>query len=106
MLKCLVNITNSNCGVIYITGTPAYNKAIQELKPNYNIGWINYFSNNFVLPIPNNLEGWEYEFTVQGRYIILARHGFEYDETGLYTPQVEQIISTMKFLKENIIGYC
>ena len=37
------------------------------------LGWITYFSNDYEIPIPDDLEGIEYEHTDSGKYLILSK---------------------------------
>jgi hypothetical protein len=103
VLKCLVNEIAANVGTVSISNT-AFIDLLAPLQVKYPLGWITYFSNDFEIPIPNDLEGMEYEHADKGKYLILTRSDFTSDK-DLYFKYREKLISTIKYLKENTPGY-
>lgn len=103
VLKCLVNELAANVGTVSISNK-AFIDLLAPLQVKYPLGWITYFFNDFEIPIPNDLEGMEYEYTDKGKYLILTRSDFTSDK-DLYFKYRERLISSMNYLKENIPGY-
>lgn len=103
VLKCLVNEIAANVGTVSISNT-GFIELLAPLQVKYPLGWITYFANDFEIPIPNDLEGMEYEYADKGRYLILTRSDFTSDK-NIYFSYREKLISIMRYLKENAPGY-
>ncbi|WP_075604139.1 hypothetical protein [Saccharicrinis aurantiacus] len=52
-----------------------FDKDINKVARGYKapLGWLTYFSNDYEIAIPDDLEGIEYEHTETGKYLILTR---------------------------------
>jgi hypothetical protein len=73
VLKTYINKLNVLSGVVRIA-TSAFINATSKFS--FPLGWITYISNENEIKIPNSLEGFEYEFTDRGTFIISDRHDF------------------------------
>ncbi|MFA0961866.1 hypothetical protein AB9P05_08655 [Roseivirga sp. BDSF3-8] len=67
------------------------------------LGWVTYFSNDFEIPIPDDLEGIEYEHTDNGKYLILTRENPIAPET--IETNKEKLINLMGEIKERVPEY-
>ncbi|MDO6760673.1 hypothetical protein Q4566_10720 [Tamlana sp. 2_MG-2023] len=77
------------------------NKSVRGLKTP--LGWITYFSNDYEIPIPDYLEGIEYEHTDNGKYLILTRENPIAPE--LLETIKEKLINLMGEIKERVPEY-
>lgn len=62
------------------------------------LGYITYFSNDYELDIPNDLEGVEYEHTEKGKYLILTRDNLTFEdesEIKLYSDKLANLMETI-----------
>ena len=59
------------------------------------LGWITYFSCDYEVPIPDELNGIEYEFVDQGKFLILSREDISVDE-GKLELQKNKLIKLME----------
>ncbi len=59
----------------------ALNKVARRYKAP--LGWVTYFSCDYEVPIPDDLNGVEYEYTDKGKYLILSREDISVDEGKL-----------------------
>jgi hypothetical protein len=55
---------------------------IANSKYKNHLGWITYFSNDYEIKIPDDLEGIEYEYTDKGKYLILTQDNLSVDESN------------------------
>ncbi len=78
--KYFLEATNSVFNVDYSSiriSDPSINEfASQYIAP---MGWITYFSNDYEIPIPDDLDGVEYEYTEKGKYLILTKENISTD---------------------------
>lgn len=82
-----------------------FDRDINKLSRGYKapLGWITYFSNDYEMPIPDDLEGIEYEHTENGKYLILTRE-------NPITPEVieinkEKLLGVMEEIKKRVPEY-
>jgi len=68
------------------------------------LGWITYFSNDYEIPIPDDLEGIEYEHTDKGKYLILTREDFTTDKET-YEAHKQKLLDVMAEIKERVPEY-
>jgi hypothetical protein len=61
------------------------------------LGWITYFSNDY-LKIPTDLHDIEYEFTTNGKYLILTREDFTISKHTyeLYRQKLADVMEEIK----------
>lgn len=67
------------------------------------LGWITYFSNDYETPIPEDLEGVEYEHTEKGKYLILTRDIPTSPETLESSKQ--KLLELMEEIKQRVPEY-
>lgn len=65
------------------------------------LGWITYFSNNYEISIPNDLNGVEYEFTDNGKYLILTKEV----PTNDMEMNKQKLLSVMEEIKRRVPEY-
>lgn len=65
------------------------------------LGWITYFSNNYNISIPDDLEGIEYEHTEKGKYLILTREDFTVDKES-YETHKQKLLDLMEEIKQRV----
>jgi hypothetical protein len=70
----------------------------------FQLGWINYFPNDYPLAIPDDLPGIEYEHTPQGKYLILTREDFTVD-VEKYHAGKQKLMDLMEELARRVPGY-
>jgi hypothetical protein len=59
-----------------------------------HLGLITYFSNDFEIPIPNDLEGIEYEFTEKGKYLsVISKEDFREEDMELYKAKLIDVMN-------------
>jgi hypothetical protein len=103
VLKYVVNTLNPIYAGVTITLT-IFIDFFSELKVKHPFGWITYFSNDYDLQIPDDLEGVEYEATEKGKYIILTRKDFTTSKEA-YEEQRDRLLSIMKEVKLRVSEY-
>lgn len=70
----------------------------------FPLGWITYFSNDYEIPIPDDLEGIEYEYTDKGKYLILTRKDFT-DSKEKYEAAKLRLLELMEEIKRRVPEY-
>lgn len=98
ILKIMQNSTNATFGIMYSGGFK------YDTNINYPLGFITYFSNDYDVQIPDNLEGFEYEYTSKGKYLIATREDFTVSKEA-YQEQKEKLLRTMEYLGKTVPGY-
>lgn len=78
------------------------NKAARSYKAP--LGWITYFSNDYEISIPDDLEGIEYEHTDKGKFLILTRDDITTDPVKLETGK-QQLLELMEEIKDRVPEY-
>ncbi|MGB3467706.1 MAG: hypothetical protein WBA74_20640 [Cyclobacteriaceae bacterium] len=78
------------------------NKASRSFKAP--LGLITYFSNDYEIPIPDDLEGIEYEYTDKGKYLILTRENIAKDEAKLEKAK-QKLLKTMQEIADRVPEY-
>ncbi|HPK09118.1 MAG TPA: hypothetical protein PK246_02185 [Saprospiraceae bacterium] len=68
------------------------------------LGWITYFSFDYDIPIPNDLDGIEIEYICNGKYLILSKEDISVQEEKLELCK-QKIISTMKQIENKCPDY-
>jgi len=99
LLQALSSV--SLTGVVDIRDLSYNEMCKQYTKP---LGWITYFSNEYELEIPDDLEGFEYEYTDKGKYLIATREDFTQSKE-FYDKQKEKLLRTMEYLGKTVPGY-
>ena len=62
-----------------------------------------YFSNDFVPPIPNDLEGVEYEFTEKGKYLsVISKEDYREEDIEIYK---EKLLKVMEQINQRVPEY-
>lgn len=80
-------------------------KFLKACRPyKYPLGWITYFSNDYEIPIPDDLEGIEYEHTDNGKYLILTREDFATDNET-YEAHKQKLLEVMEEIKRRVPEY-
>ncbi len=68
------------------------------------LGWITFFSNDYEISIPDDLEGVEYEHTDNGKYLILTREDFTY-EIERFEASKQKLLNIMEEIKRRVTNY-
>jgi hypothetical protein len=68
------------------------------------LGWITYFSKDYEIPIPDDLEGIEYEHTNNGKYLILTRDDITKD-TETFQFNKNKLLDVMEEIKRRVPEY-
>lgn len=103
VLSHVVNTLNPIYAGVTLTLT-TFIELFSELKVKHPFGWITYFSNDYELQIPDDLEGVEYEHTDKGKYLILTREDFTTDKEA-YEEQRDRLLEFMKEVKRRVPRY-
>lgn len=103
VLDVIVDFWNPEYAAVLIR-LPTFFDPYTNLKVKHPFGWITYFSNDYELQIPDDLEGVEYEVTEKGKYIILTREDFTTGKEA-YEAQRDRLLEIMKEVKERIPEY-
>lgn len=77
---------------------------IANSKYKNHLGWITYFSNDYEIKIPDNLEGIEYEYTDKGKYLILTQDNLSVDESKDDIHRT-RLLELMKEIAERVPEY-
>ncbi len=101
ILKAITESTNSQVGSVSFRETP-FNEICNSYK--FPLGWITYFSNDYELQIPDDLEGVEYEHTDKGKYLILTREDFTIDKES-YEEHKQKLLNIMEEIKQRVPEY-
>lgn len=101
ILKSIVDFLDPLYAGIYIQ--PFMNWG-RELKVQRPLGWITYFSNDYDLQFPDDLEGVEYEYTDNGKYLITSREDFTADKEH-FLDYKEKLLGIIKEAKSRIPEY-
>ncbi|MTI30958.1 hypothetical protein [Xanthovirga aplysinae] len=80
----------------------AFNKVARGYKAP--LGWITYFSNDYEIPIPDDLEGVEYQYTDKGKYLILSRENITNDPEKLEGSK-QKLLIIMEEIKARVPEY-
>jgi hypothetical protein len=102
LLSIIVKNTDAVLGGVLLRGNPSFTDEV--VKYDYPLGWISYFSNEYEIKIPDNLEGFEYEYTDKGKYLIATREDFTVSKEA-YQEQKDKLLKTMAYLGETVPGY-
>lgn len=100
-LEAIEQSFSINYSVIKISD-PTLNKVSRTYKAP--LGWITYFSNDFEIQIPDELEAVEYEFTDKGKYLILTKEDFTTSNEE-FEKQRDKLIELMEEIKERVPEY-
>lgn len=81
-------------------------RALNKVARGYKapLGWVTYFSNDYEIPIPDDLEGIEYEHTDKGKYLILSREDITSDPEKLEVGK-QKLIGLMEEIKRRVPEY-
>ncbi len=83
---------------------PHYSTPVNELRVTVPLGWINYFSEEYVVSIPDDIAGFEYISTSKGKYMIFTREDFTKDKES-YFPESERLLTAVKEVKNRVPNY-
>ena len=97
-----VNSFNVNYSTIKISDRPL-NKVARAFKAP--LGYITYFSNDYEVDIPNDLEGVEYEHTEKGKYLILTKDNLTFEDENSLKHYSDKLIKLMKGIAERVPEY-
>lgn len=102
ILRSFVNNLEVDFGVV----RPNDMEYLDICYDNYksSLGWITYYSNEYTINIPNDLDGVEYEHTDTGKYLILTRDDFD-KSPDTYTSNKNKLISLMEQISEKEPDY-
>jgi len=67
----------------------------------YSLGWISYFSNNYKLSIPDDLNGIKYQYTDNGKYTTSTEDNFDNN----FEVNKQKLLTTMKTIAERVSEY-
>ncbi len=101
LLKGMSEGFKTNYSKIGFIETP-FNKNCKSYK--FPLGWITFFSNDYETPIPNDLQGIEYEHTEKGKYLILTREDFTTDKE-IYEMHKQKLLDIMEEIKRRVPEY-
>lgn len=78
---------------------------INKISRRYKapLGWITYFSNDYEISVPNDLEGIQYEHTENGKYLILTKENPT--DSAVLDTNKEKLITLMEEIKERVPNY-
>lgn len=68
------------------------------------LGWITYFSKDFELPIPDDLEGVQFDYKEKGKFLYITRRDLQVG-TDEFEQQKLKLLKVMNILKEIVPGY-
>ena len=90
---------------MYIGGVLKANSYINDTVIYENrLGWITYFSNDYEIQIPNDIEGFDCEYAENGKYLIATREDFTVSKEA-YQVQKEKLLKAMEYLGRSVPGY-
>lgn len=103
IFKALVEETEELSGIVSISNK-SFIDLVTPLQIRFPLGWITYFSNDYEIQIPNDLEGIEYEFTEKGKYLILTREDFTINKEA-YEAHKQKLLKVMEEIKHRVPEY-
>ncbi len=97
VLYRIVEIMNPFYATVKLSNQPS-NIFYKEMNIKYPIGWITYFSDNYEICIPNDLEEVRYEFVEGGKYLYTSDEDFMKDKEAYfgYREKLKRIITEIK----------
>lgn len=101
VLSALVSGSNTIRGSVGIRDLPFQKACKNIIAP---LGWITYFSKKFKPVIPDDVEGIEYEYTNNGKYLILTREDFTTDKET-YESHKQKLLNIMEEIKRRVPEY-
>jgi len=101
ILRALIDSCDVQTGVLKLSDLD-FLKASKPFK--YSLGWITFFSNDYKLQIPDDLEGIEYEHTDKGKYLILTREDFTTNKET-YEAHKQKLLNLMEEIKRRVPEY-
>ena len=101
VLGLLIALNDAKIGGVNLRGSEFLNAIGNVKRP---LGWITYISNDYEIPIPDDLEGIEYEHTDKGKYLILTREDFTTDKET-YEAHKQKLLDTMEEIKRRVPEY-
>ena len=103
ILKCIIDYFEPIYAAVTIRLT-SFIDIFSKLNVKHPLGWITYFSNDYELQIPDDLEGIEYEHTEKGKYLILTREDFTVSKEA-YEEQRDKLLKIMQEIKRRVPEY-
>lgn len=76
----------------------------KAIKYSFGLGLITYFSNDYEIPIPDDLQEIEYEHTDNGKYLILSREDITTDPEK-YEAGKQKLLEVMEEIKRRVPEY-
>lgn len=101
ILRNLISTGLVKQGVIKLSDLK-FLKACRSYK--YPLGYVTYFSNDYEIPVPDDLEGIEYEHTDNGKYLILSREDITSNPEKLEAGK-QKLLDTMAEIKRRVPEY-
>ncbi|MGB3467724.1 MAG: hypothetical protein WBA74_20730 [Cyclobacteriaceae bacterium] len=103
--KCFLDIARESFSVDHSV-IKVFDRELNKTARSYKapLGWITYFSNDYEIPIPDDLEGIEYEYTDKGKYLILTRENIAKDEAKLEEAK-QKLLKTMQEIADRVPEY-
>ncbi len=104
--KEILKVFNENLAVKYssVRLVDVEFLTIANSKYKGHLGWITYFSNDYEIDIPDDLEGIEYEHTSNGKYLILTKDNLsvDYNNDEAYK---NRLLKLMEEISERVPEY-
>jgi hypothetical protein len=106
LFKGILNSFNENLAVQYSSVRLVDVEFLTTANSKYknHLGWITYFSNDYPITIPDDLEGIEYEHTDKGKYLILTQDNLSVDESNDNYLK-ETLLKLMETIAERVPEY-
>lgn len=99
-ITSLVRTNLVNYGIVKISDVK-FLKQVKKYK--YPLGLITYFSNDFEIPIPDDLKGIEYEFTDNGKYLsVVSRNNYREEDIEIYK---KKLLNVMAQISQRVPEY-
>ncbi|MGB3464739.1 MAG: hypothetical protein WBA74_05705 [Cyclobacteriaceae bacterium] len=101
LLKGVIEVSSVIEGAIELQDM-TFSKSLRVYRAP--LGLITYFSNDYEIPIPDDLEGIEYEYTDKGKYLILTQENIAKDEAKLEEAK-QKLLKTMQAIADRVPEY-
>jgi hypothetical protein len=102
LLSALVDEKGQNpalIGGVNINSSYIYDK-FNRASVEFELGWINYFSNSFPLELPDDMDAYRYEKTESGQYLTLTYDDIT-ESKEKFESYCDQVIEYMEKMKDN-----
>jgi len=104
--KTFLDIANDCFNVDY-SAIKISDRPLNKVARGYKapLGYITYFSNDYEIDIPNDLEGIEYEYTDKGKYLILTRDNLTIEDENELTFYSDKLVNLMQTIANKVPEY-